>query len=94
MKLPQLALRELFVWLTVVALLCAWWFQEGKVAEARRQLVESERRLKEAERIAKGLEGIVNAYRSDGRLHDVGRPDGSVYITDEPIGPGFGRAGE
>jgi hypothetical protein len=89
MKLPQFSLRDVFWLFLVVGFACAWWFQEGRIAEVRRKLVETEQRLKNEERIAAGLQAIINAYRSDGRLSDVRRADGSVYITDKKVFGGF-----
>jgi len=94
MKLPQLSLRDLFWLVTVVALLCGWWMQQGRIAETRREKAEAEEQLKLAERIRADQQLLIDAYRRDGRLHDVRRKDGSYYVTDKDIRGGFGPAEE
>ena len=95
MKLPQLHIRDLFWLVTVVALLCGWWFQQGQVAEARRQLGQAQLGQQNAERIEVGYRKIIDAYVRDGRLHYDHRADGSIVITDKPpvITGGFGTPG-
>jgi hypothetical protein len=89
-------LRDLFWLLTVVGLMCGWWMQQGRIAEARRDKAEAEKREKLSERIRANKQLEIDAWNRDGRLHAIRRPDGSVYITDKmpPPGGGFGPAGE
>jgi len=93
MKIPQFTLRDLFWLVLVVALACAWWMQEGRIAEARREKSDAEEKEKLLERIRADQQTVIDAYARDGRLHHVRRPDGSVFVTDEkpPMG-GFGPA--
>jgi hypothetical protein len=93
MTLPKLNLRDLFWLVVVVALACAWWFQEGRIAEARRLNTEKEMELRNVQRIEEFHQKVVDAYRRDGRLHDVRRADGSIYVTDKASGPTSGVFG-
>lgn len=82
MKLPNIYLRDLLWLLSVVAVLCAWWFQQGQLAESRRLRAEAEAAADNAERIQAHYQRVIDAYVRDGRLVHVQRGDGSISITE------------
>lgn len=85
MMRTQVYLRDLFWLLLVSATLCGWWMQQGRIAEARRERDAAKQEARNLERVNASYQKIIGAYRADGRLSDVSRPDGSVYVTDKQI---------